>query len=441
MAREIKRVLWISDYFPRPHDLTSGVWALESAVHIQNAGVEVVVLAPTPWIPPWLAVTNKLRPWCSVPPEADLKGIHVYYPKCLHYPDRRVVRWLYNPAPVFESHVVWRGCRETVRRIMDRREFQAVHANFIFPSGFIGMQIKKRYGVPLVIHERSRQRLEAARDHRARGRMYRAIIKKADAVITPNRVMSGLIREMTGGLPEVEVVRDAADATNREGVQSIGPRVDVLRSAGDTSVRALYRGRKPDRYAGKKVILSVGSMIERKGQEILIRAMAMIRNEFPEARCLIIGDGEKRARLEQITRQLSLTNIVEIPGKRPHSEVLDAMSWCDVFVLPSWNEPFGTVYAEAMSFGKPVVACSGQGVGELIEDGVSGLLVPPRNPESLAKALRLLMGNPDRADEIGRAGRVLADGELNYTAIAGKLIQLYRGIQPDSRPAGVKGFR
>jgi teichuronic acid biosynthesis glycosyltransferase TuaC len=425
----VKRVLWISDYFPRPHDPTTGVWALESAVHIREAGVEVVVLSPTPWIPSWLALTRRLRAWASVPLEHRMKGIPVYYPKCFHYPDRRVIRWLYNPIPVLETEPVWNGCRETVRHIMERYSFQAVHANFIFPSGFIGLKIKKEYGVPLVIHERSRQRLLAAKNHRFRGQMYRAIVREADAVITPNSEMAGLIREMSARHAEVGVMRDAGSAVHGGELPPQRPRVGVVRSAGKAPVPVRSRGETPGRYKGKKVVLCVGSLIERKGQEILIRAVAEIAGEFPEGRCIIIGGGERKARLEQLARELSLTEVVEITGKRPHREVLDVMSWCDVFVLPSWDEPFGTVYAEAMAFGKPVVACAGQGIGEMLQDGIHGLLVPPRDVESLANALRTLLGNPEQAESMGREGRALVDRELNYGTLSSRLIKLYNQLQ------------
>ena len=183
----------------------------------------------------------------------------------------------------------------------------------------------------------------------------------------------------------------------------------------------------------------MGSFIERKGQEILIRAVGRIRQEFPEVRCVIIGGGPRKPALERITRELSLGDIVEFLGKRPHQEVLDAMSWCDVFALPSWDEPFGTVYAEAMAFEKPVVACAGQGISEIVKDGVQGLLVRPGDIGSLADAFRSILGNPERARRLGRAGRELVDAELNYGALSSQLIQIYRQIQPGPAEPAAKG--
>ena len=71
--KDLKRVLWISDYFPRPHAMTTGVWALETIFAIQKQGVEVVVLSPTPWIPRWLAFTPTLKEWSRVLYELKIK--------------------------------------------------------------------------------------------------------------------------------------------------------------------------------------------------------------------------------------------------------------------------------------------------------------------------------------------------------------------------------
>ena len=97
----VKRVLWIADYYPRPHDLTTGVWALESAVSIQKQGVGVTVLSPTPWIPRGLAFTKKLKGLSRVPPKYEIKDIPVFYPRCPHYPHRLVTKYLYNYFPVY----------------------------------------------------------------------------------------------------------------------------------------------------------------------------------------------------------------------------------------------------------------------------------------------------------------------------------------------------
>ncbi len=396
------RVLWISDYFPRPHDLTSGVWALETIQALRRQGLEVAVLSPTPWIPRWLVWSKTLRGWASVPREWRLQGVEVFFARCLHYPHRLVTNWLYHRMPWLDSGLVWWGCRRTIAQVLTRFPAQVIHANFIFPGGFLGSQIKRRYGIPLIVHERSPQRLGAAVRHRARGRIYRRVIEQADAVITMNQQMAGALRVMAPAQRQIHVIRSGAQMGAPQGAS---PRSD-----------------------GVKQVLSVGALSERKGHEYLIRAVAALRQELPSVTCRIIGHGPRREALAALIRELGVDSAVELSGKRPHEDVLQAMAACDVFALPSWGESSGTAYAEALSYGKPIIACEGEGLSEIIRDGVSGLLVKPRDVASLTQALRRALIDRAAAQRIGEQGRLVAAEEMNYDTIARRMMALYQQV-------------
>ena len=406
MMKSLKRVLWIADYFPRPQDLTIGIWALETAIAIQKQGIEIVVLSPTPWIPRCLAFTYSLREWSRVPLEFKTKGVSVFYPKCPHYPHRLITRYLYNFMPFFDSSLIWHWCKETISRLIDRYPFQVIHSNFIFPSGFIGLEIKNRYRIPLVVHEHSYQRLSMAKNHIFRRKVYTQVVKDADIVVTPNYKMANLIKEI---LP-------------------YGREINVIRAGIDIKTADSLVQQKPERYKGKKIILSVGALNPRKGHEYLIRATNDIKDEYPDIKCIVIGSGVRLRSLERLINELGLNNVVELYGQRPHEEVLRIMSWCDVFVLPSWDESFGTVYAEAMAFSKPIIACEGEGIGEVVQDGVQGLLVKRQNVESLADALKKILGNEKLRSSLGKGGRALVEKELNWNHIATQIIDLYKKI-------------
>ncbi len=406
--KSLKRVLWISDYFPKPHDLTTGVWALETAVAINKRGVEVVVLSPTPWIPRGFAFTRNLREWSNVPPRFKVKNLPVFYPKCPYYPHLLIRKYFYSFVPFFDSSLVWYWCKDTIARIVDRYPFQVVHSNFIFPSGYVGLEIKNKYGIPLIVHERSLSRLTMAKNHLFSRKIYNKVVENADAVITLNHKMANLIKEI---------------ASDKE--------VTVIRAMGDTEIADTLITQKPEKYKGKKVILSVGTLTERKAHEYLIKAVNYIRDDVPDIKCIIIGrrrEGEYVRRLEKLINKLGLNDIIELYGLRPHNEVLKTMSWCDVFALPSWNEPFGTVYSEAMTFKKPIIACEGEGISEVLEDGVHGLLVKKQDVESLAKALKKVLNDNDLASRLGGAARLLVERELDYNSNAGKIIDLYKQL-------------
>ena len=400
----LQRALWICDYFPRPHDMTTGTWALETAVALQEAGLPVVVLAPTPWIPRSIGLPRTFREWSRVPGQWQTGGVPIFYPRCPYYPRRRVHEGLYNRFPFLDSALLWPWLRGAAHRVMETHPFDVVHANFLFPSGYLGMKLKQRYGTPLVAHERSVQRLGMAREHVRRGTAYRRILRAADVVITENRKMAAELREMEPTITDLRVFKQPG--THPAAVGS-------------------FERTRPPAFMNRQVILSVGALSKRKGHEILLRAIAEIKAEFPDLACRIIGDGPERRKLGELAAELGVSEIVELVGRRPHAEVLGEMSWCDIFALPSWGEAGGTVYGEAMQFGKPIIACVGEGITEVVQDGVHGLLVPPRDHSMLAEALRCMLVDASGRERMGAAARELALTELSYPKLANQLIELY----------------
>jgi glycosyltransferase involved in cell wall biosynthesis len=403
---KLRRALWICDYFPHPHDMTTGTWALESVVAIAGAGLPVAVMAPTPWIPRPLAFNRMLREWSKVPSYQEIRGVPIYYPRCPHYPRKWVHNEIYNRVPALDTSLLWPWCARAAERIMATHPFDVVHANFLFPSGYLGMKLKERYGTPLIVQERSVQRLAMARANAARGAAYRRILQASDVVITQNESMAASLRDFELGIADLRVVKQ--------------PGAHPDRVAG-------LRRERPAAFAAS-ASWSVGTLSERKGHEFLVRAVAAIKPQFPELVCRIIGEGPERPKLEGLIAELGLAGTVELCGKRPHAEVLGEMSWCDVFALASWGEADGTVYGEAAQFGTPVIACSDEGIAEVVVDGEHGRLVPARDSVKLAEALRWLLEDRERRNRIGQAAQKLAEEKLSYPRLAAGLIELYRDL-------------
>jgi glycosyltransferase involved in cell wall biosynthesis len=330
------------------------------------------------------------------------------YARCPHYPRRWVNNVLYNAVPFFDTALLWPWCRRAADRIMRRRPFDAVHANFLFPSGYIAMKLKELYGVRMIVHERSVQRLALARQYRSRLALYRRILRAADIVLTENERMAADLREIEPAIRELDVVKQP------------GCHPELIEQ---------QRRTRPAQFVGKRVILSVGALSERKGHEYLIRAVAQLKPAMPDLICRIIGGGSGRQKLERLVAELGLTGTVELCGKRPHADVLGEMSWCDVFALPSWGEAGGTVYGEAMQFGTPIIACEGEGIGDIVRHEVHGVLVPARDAGSVAGALRKLLTNESYRSEVGDRGRELALAELSYPRLAKHLISLYSSVK------------
>jgi glycosyltransferase involved in cell wall biosynthesis len=107
---------------------------------------------------------------------------------------------------------------------------------------------------------------------------------------------------------------------------------------------------------------------------------------------------------------------------------MEYMSICDLFVMPSWDEGFGIVYLEAMAHGKPVIACRGQGIEDVIVDGETGLLVEPKDLESLKEAMIRLLTDRRLAEDMGRKGRQVVLSDFTWEKSAQKLLKVYKEV-------------
>jgi glycosyltransferase involved in cell wall biosynthesis len=137
-----------------------------------------------------------------------------------------------------------------------------------------------------------------------------------------------------------------------------------------------------------------------KGLETLLDATPLLLARHPKAQLAIVGEGPDLQALTDQARRLGVQDAVHFVG--PTSDPLSALRGMDVFVHPSWAEAFPYVILEAMALGRPIVASDVGGIGEAIADGDSGLLAPARDERTLADALSGLLGDPQRAAEIGR---------------------------------------
>jgi glycosyltransferase involved in cell wall biosynthesis len=160
------------------------------------------------------------------------------------------------------------------------------------------------------------------------------------------------------------------------------------------------------------VFISVSRLFHWKGQVELLRAFAIARREFPDARLFIVGEEDKTAgadrpnylaELQALTRELGLEGNVIFTGKR--SDVPRLLAASDIFSMPSFEEPFGLVYAEAMAMKRPVLAFNNGGTPEVVDHGKAGLLSPPRDLEALAVNMLTLLRNPALRARMGEYGR------------------------------------
>lgn len=181
-------------------------------------------------------------------------------------------------------------------------------------------------------------------------------------------------------------------------------------------------------------ILSVSRLVVSKGQDDLLRAIAILKQRGHKARLRIGGDGPERAALRKLTAELGITDIVSFLGSLPEDQYLAEMQATDLFVLASHGEPMGVVYMEALATEAATIGTAAGGVGEVITNGVDGLLVPPKNPQALADGIEKLLKNPELRAVLGHAGRQKVLAHFDSRRWAAEMYRRIYGVMPNVDP-------
>jgi glycosyltransferase involved in cell wall biosynthesis len=175
-----------------------------------------------------------------------------------------------------------------------------------------------------------------------------------------------------------------------------------------------------------------------KGQDVAIKALARLRERQPEARLLLVGEAKfvgRTARydnlsfnawLYRLVRSQQLESRVEFWGER--EDVQTIIRALDVLVAPSWEEPFGRSVIEAMALETAVIATNVGGPAEFIEDGVNGVVLPPRSVDAWAVALDLLLSDVPRREELARRGSIMARSRFELAGYVGRVLHVYDGV-------------
>jgi len=159
----------------------------------------------------------------------------------------------------------------------------------------------------------------------------------------------------------------------------------------------------------RPTVLSVARTYPRKRLDDLLRAAALLRDRIPEVQIRIVGDGPMSGPLRRLHEELALGDRVVLLGEVSRTQLSVEYVRADCFCLPTVQEGFGLVFAEAMAAGLPVVACRAAAVPEIVEDGRTGLLVSPRRPDELAAALERLLMDDGLRKELGEEARHRVD--------------------------------
>ncbi len=345
-------------------------------------------------------------------------------------PGVRIVNLRAGPPRFFLKDYLWSFMpefRDSLLRFLagDGARYDLIHGNF-WMSGSIAIDLRQRLGIPAVqiFHAmgKTKQRHQAGADQSPgdRIRVEREVIRGAD------RLIAQCPSERT------ELVDDYGADPDKVVVIPSGVNIETFRPVDRDEARCRI-GLDPD----VPVIVYVGRMLPRKDVRNIVRAVALLNGRSKAPLLLLVG-GEtvdpdpvmtpEIGELWRLASELGIADRVRFTGKRQADELCDYYSAGDVVVTTPWYEPFGLTPLEAMACGRPVIGSAVGGITYTIADGVTGFLVPPRDPDALAERLCQLLDNSSRRNRMGGAARTRVECGFTWPEVAARTADLYSAL-------------
>ena len=411
MPKELGRILLITSTFPRwENDVMPG-FVFNLAQDLQELGWRIDVLAPHA---PQAAI-------CEILGDVRVRRFRYLWPESAQtvcYEGSSLVslrtnRWNGVKVPslvLFELLAILRS--------LAREKYDILHSHWILPQGFTGALAAIPFQVPHVLT------VHGGDVFALRGSILRPFkrfaIRYADAVTVNSTATETAVRAIA---PAIRNLRRIP-----MGVSGF----DLPATSRVQKLREKYR------QGSGPLLLFLGRVVEEKGVGDVIRALTLLLPHFPDATAVIAGDGQDRARMETLARDLGVPDRVMFVGWVAAEEAPDYLSAADVFIGPSkpapdgWVEAQGLTYAEAMLARTPVIATPVGGIIDLVRHEETGLLVSVSAPQEIAAAIQRLIEEPNLADRLSKAGHALVQEKFTRRVSAEAFSELFDSLLAES---------
>lgn len=339
---------------------------------LSTGQIEAKVVSPIPWFfsrnPRW----GTYALMASTPQQEIHNGIDVRHPRYVLPPKVGM-----SIAPLAMAL----GAVPTIRRLVaEGYDFDLIDAHYYYPDGVAAALLAKWFRKPYVVTARGTD-LNLIPEYYLPRRMIRWAATKARASIGVCSALVDVLRNWGIDTAHLHVMRNGVDLERFRPL----PQAEMRHQLG---------------VSGSPLLLSVGYLIERKGHDIAIDALAKLLHTFPDARLLIVGEGPERKSLEQQAKKLGLENKVRFTGALPNAELARWYSAADALVLCSSREGWANVLLESMACGTPVVATNIWGTPEVVSTLTAGRLMAARNATALVECLQNLLASPPSRDAV-----------------------------------------
>jgi glycosyltransferase involved in cell wall biosynthesis len=314
-----------------------------------------------------------------------------------------------------------------------RREsarYDVMHANF-FMSGLAALKVKAALGIPLVTTFHALGRLRRIHQGTSDGFPDERFAIEDDLVALSDVIVAECPQD------EADLIEHYHADPARIRIVPCGFDADEFWPIGRAVAREAL-GWKRDEF----IVLQLGRLVPRKGIDNVVRGVSVLKQAFrASARLYVVGGNSdvpnelatpEIARLRSIASECGVEGQTTFVGRRGRAQL--RYSAADVFVTTPWYEPFGITPVEAMACGTPVIGADVGGISYSVADGVTGFLVPPRDPVALAVCLDQLRRDPDMARRMGEAGLARAHAEFTWRGVGESLAQIYARVARAPQP-------
>jgi phosphatidyl-myo-inositol dimannoside synthase len=315
----------------------------------------------------------------------------------------------------------WEGLRgygraiRLLRKLVRTRRVSMVHCGRCLPEGVMALALKWSLRVPYLCYVHGED-IGAALNSREHALLVRRALSGAVCCIANSKNTAQLLAQKWNLVP---------------------PKVQVLNPGVDTKffvpAQREHEIRRRLGWDNRSVVLTVGRLQQRKGHDMLIRALPAILARIPNVLYAIVGEGREQESLGQLARQCGVLPHVQFLGNLCDAELRHCYQQCDLFALPNREidgdiEGFGMVLVEAQSCGKPVVAGRSGGTSETMCEGTTGELVACESPAPLAKTLARLLLDEQRREEMGRHARRWVVEQFDWEKLASRARDLFKSL-------------
>lgn len=381
------KVLYISGMYPTPDYPQKGIFCHEQVKALRQIGVDVDVVVP-------MTVYDKeykTKKW-------KYEGVEIQYIRFFKLPG---VRGYEHIGKLLYYSLLLSGIKF--------QEYDIIHADAPLPAGDAASRLAKKYGIPFVVHGHGLdvffdESYKDAPNCKKISKVCKQVYEQASAIAGVSQKVLNCIQERVDIHDKSYVVYNGVDITKFYPISE---------------------------KTSEKYILTVGNLIALKGHDDTIKAFAQLVNSgVTDIRLKIAGRGPLETELKDLVERLGISSYVDFLGYVPYEKIAELMRNARLFCLPSWYEALGCVYLEAMASEIPTIGCYGNGIDEVITDGLDGFLVDNKNVQQIFEKMKMIFQGK-AYENVGVKARKTVEGNYKWIDSAKNLLKLYGEIKDD----------